>query len=356
MTVLDEESRLRTREEVVRALIEYGTRVGVGGKLPRHTELTGLLGASERTVREALNQLQLEGRLIRRKGVGTFVADISPAPVKPLSQAIVAVSRPDRSFFDQCVSGLCRYGEEQQFSVLCKPVTHIEASISQLNQLFEGDPLGFVVFGYGLRDIAYGLSEMGARVVLLGVPPRHEIPQIACIHNDHKLGGFLVANHLIELGHRRIASWAPLEGRDIRRSLRWTGYERSIREAQSRGVDVEWSSLGAESVCEALLSPDGPTALVAWNDYEAAHLYSLLREKSIRVPDDVSVVGYDDLPEGELVYPPLTTVRHGMEWQVELAADLILSSDPVPRMVGVIAPELVVRSSCGPPRPAAARF
>lgn len=87
------------------------------------------------------------------------------------------------------------------------------------------------------------------------------------------------------------------------------------------------------------------TAVFCSNDRVALGLYHALRRRGVRVPDEVSVVGFDDLPWGEYLAPPLTTVRQPGREMGRLAARLLLGeADDAP-----VSPELVVRASVGPP-------
>ena len=101
-----------------------------------------------------------------------------------------------------------------------------------------------------------------------------------------------------------------------------------------------------------LARPDRPTAIITGNDLQALGVYQAAREVHLRIPDDLSVVGFDDLPLTRWVSPPLTTVRQPLVEMAEAAAELVLGlarGDEPPRSRVELATELVVRESTAPP-------
>jgi LacI family xylobiose transport system transcriptional regulator len=96
---------------------------------------------------------------------------------------------------------------------------------------------------------------------------------------------------------------------------------------------------------------DPPTAIFAGNDFEAMGVYEAARRHGLRIPDDLSVVGFDDLPMSAWVAPPLTTVAQPLAQMAALAAQMVLQ--PAPDETGnrvELATSLVIRSSTAPPR------
>jgi DNA-binding LacI/PurR family transcriptional regulator len=316
------------------------------------------LNASERAVREALGVLQREGWINRKNGVGTFVAESGGLVTRSASPTIIGIARSDASFFDRCIEVMYRRCDEAGLSLLCQPVLD-ESDGIRIMPSIANEVLGYVVFGYRLVSIARQLQKEGAKVVVIGAPGIDDFPDVPIIYNDHEHGGFLATNHLLELGHERVAF--SLQGvLNLTAQRRWLGHRRAIDEARRRGqrvVDsvievaetVRWESDPA-SVCAFLQGPDAPTGIVMWNDYEAAKLLGTLTKAGIRVPDDVSLIGYDALPEVSLLSPPLTTVDHSIAYQVRTSVDLLLRPTPLPSTYTVVVvPSLLVRQSTSAP-------
>jgi LacI family transcriptional regulator len=177
------------------------------------------------------------------------------------------------------------------------------------------------------------------------------------IDSDNVGGARAACRHLIDLGHRRIAH---IRGRSDLASaqLRESGYRESLTEA---GIPFDptlvrdgayQSALTAEAARELLTRPDRPTAVFAANDQSALGVIRVAQELGLRVPEDVSVVGFDDIPEAGTSTPPLTTVAqplHDLGEQALLMLIERLDGHEFPRSDVHLPAELVVRASTAPP-------
>lgn len=159
--------------------------------------------------------------------------------------------------------------------------------------------------------------------------------------------------HLVDLGHKRIAVIAGPEGHR-------SGTERLhgfIGALQSRGLDVppQFIAQGAYTfesgiqAGETLLSQHPrPTAIFASNDEMAAGIYQVAHRLGLSVPQDLSVVGFDDNPIASRLWPPLTTIRLPIPLMARLAATPLIS--PIPKQdAALVEPKLVVRNSTHTP-------
>lgn len=170
-------------------------------------------------------------------------------------------------------------------------------------------------------------------------------------------GGYTATEYLINLGHRRIGTiTGPLALRTSRARL--AGY----REAQeSAGIHVNPELIvegdyllgdGYQQAHALLDLPDPPTAIFAGNDVQAAGVYRALYERNIKIPDQMSVIGFDDLMFSSQMSPPLTTIRQPLVEIGRMATTLLLHSldgDPLPATHVELSTTLVVRESCAPP-------
>lgn len=159
---------------------------------------------------------------------------------------------------------------------------------------------------------------------------------------DNALGVTLALDHLIAAGHRHIAHITGVR-RDGR--VRRQAFEDTLRAAGLEPLVIVSDSLesGGLKAAETLLAHPEVTAVFCSNDRIALGLYHALHAQSVRIPDDISVVGFDDLPWGEYLAPPLTTVRQPGREIGRLAARLLLG-DASPE-TSPVKPELVVRAS-----------
>ena len=172
----------------------------------------------------------------------------------------------------------------------------------------------------------------------------------------------VVAQHLLELGHTRMAYLSSGESFNEPEQARWHGFQEVLADTGiplDACVRVEVGStceagglLGAERILQ--LSPC-PTAVFAAGDRLAVGLIHALRQLGVQVPGDVAVVGYDDNPGSDYLEVPLTTVSYPKYEMGSLAAQMIfdrIEGRGVKRIEHVrLEPELVVRQSCGRPHP-----
>ena len=191
------------------------------------------------------------------------------------------------------------------------------------------------------------------------VDPRGEQdPSVTTVGATNWAGGLAATRHLIELGHRRIG---VISGRpDLLCSrARMDGY-RSAMEAAGLSLAPElmqWGDFGVDGgfrEATAMLSlPDRPTAIFAGNDLQAMGVLEAARVLHLRVPDGLSVVGFDDLPLARWTSPPLTTVRQPLAEMATTAVGLLLAQEPGERPEArsiELATTLVPRETTAPCR------
>lgn len=167
-------------------------------------------------------------------------------------------------------------------------------------------------------------------------------------------GAFEATQYLIELGHERIAF---ITGATHTSSAfeRQNGYRAALEEA-GIAFDPELVGQGtflrpdAYQATEALLDlPDPPTAIFAANDVSAFGVIDAVRNRGLRIPDDISVIGFDDIPEASTTRPALTTVRQPLTEMGSVAAEMLLEyieNPDLPTRRVVLQTELIFRESC----------
>jgi LacI family transcriptional regulator len=172
-------------------------------------------------------------------------------------------------------------------------------------------------------------------------------------------GGLIAARHLLELGHRRIGVIAGPEDLLCSRA-RLAGFSSAHDEA---GIVMDpalvrhgnfYLDAGYEHGMELLQLPDPPTAVFAGSDAQAMGVLRAARKLGLHLPDDLSVVGYDNLPVAAWLEPALTTVHQPLHDMAGTATRLLLdlaSGAEVPMSRIDLGTELVIRESTAPPRP-----
>jgi LacI family transcriptional regulator len=204
------------------------------------------------------------------------------------------------------------------------------------------------------------LEEAGAgETPLVLVNRSFEDGSVAAVTVDDREGTRLAVEHVAMLGHRRIGHLAGPQNVSTGHR-RYLGFLEAMRTA---GLEVPDGSVsfttalteaeGARACAELLARQPGVTAVVAGNDRLAIGCYDALAARGLGCPEDVSVVGFNDMPFIDRLRPPLTSVRVPQREIGTVAADLLLQqlADPgQPAREILLEPSLVIRASTGPPR------
>lgn len=201
------------------------------------------------------------------------------------------------------------------------------------------------------------LEQAGVALVVID-PVDLPDSDLASVGATNWAGGLAATEHLLSLGHRRIAAiGGPREM--LCTQARLDGYRAALERAGVpldprliRYADFRYE--GAFEQSQALLAlDDAPTAIFAGSDQQAMGTYEAGRQAGLRIPEDLSVVGFDDLPLCDWLSPPLTTVRQPLEEMGRVAARTLfqlLDGEPLVSPRVELATELRVRLSAAPPR------
>ena len=345
-----------------------GLRAGkfpVGGVIPSETELMQQFGASRFTVRQALAELVNEGWLRREKGRGTFFCP--PADRKGTSQHTIALLSPTIStyIFPEIVRGIDEVAREAGYQLILANSNHHFREEGRALQRFKENGVSGVIVEPTMSALPnpnlehFGsLRDAGVPLVFLDSTfPDLDVPAILLRDRE---GGLLATKYLLDLGHRRIGMiykkvHQPAVNRfqGYRQALLETGLEvdpllvRSFQEPEPR------MPVGYIHTKELLdLGPQRPTAIFYYNDETAIDGYRAIWEAGLTVPDDISVVGFDDSVLAQLQPIRLTSMTHPKQEAGRLAAHLLLAqimgteAGRSEARVYSFQPELIVRNSC----------
>ncbi len=265
----------------------------------------------------------------------------------------------DSPFAGAAVSGIERAAREHGIGMVVAGAeeSHLPAP-EWIDGVLRRQPLGVILVAALLpeKDLAR-LRSRAIPIVMMDPygAPTTEAPSIGSADWN---GGFLATQHLIALGHKRIAIITGPETM-MASTARLSGYRAAL---DSAGIPLrrDYIRPGAfhrdDGVAEGrdlLSGAEPPTAIFASSDLQALGVYEAARSLGLRIPDDVSVVGYDDLPIAQWVGPPLTTVRVPLSEMAEQAMHLVtrLRDEPELAFSRVdMATSLVVRESSASPR------
>lgn len=188
---------------------------------------------------------------------------------------------------------------------------------------------------------------------------------------DDRGGAYLAAQHLLALGHRRLAVVAmelsgkggggPVDAERLRQvdyrfaQDRMAGYaaalaERALALEAMPILEVPYCDGARDRIAAMLAASPDVTAVLAMSDVLAVEVYAAARARGLRVPEDLSVVGFDDVPEAARQDPPLTTVAQPIREKGRRAARLVLEPEAAAQGAVLLPVQLVVRGSTAPPR------
>jgi LacI family transcriptional regulator len=243
-------------------------------------------------------------------------------------------------------------------AVLCPTQHEHDREVTLLDRLMHGTTDGAILLlPSESSDELKALQQRGYPFVV--VDPRTQLDEgIPVVSAAHASGAKAATQHLLSLGHRRIAAitgphdWMASEER-------LNGYHAALAAAGIgpapalvRESDFEIEA-GYAAACKLLDLPERPTAIFAFNDNVAVGTLRAAHERGVRVPDDLSVVGFDDSEQAPIVTPALTTVRQPLAEMGRMAVSLLsrlLDSQRLEALRVELATKLVIRDSTAPPR------
>jgi GntR family transcriptional regulator, arabinose operon transcriptional repressor len=366
MTAKRQESRSPKYRQVLAALrrdIQAG-HWKTGDRLPSEADLVKKFGASRITVGRAVRELQLAGLVERRAGSGTFVKVAAPA--SGLSFGLLIPDLGETEIFEPICQGMMSSPLAREHALIWGSLNGGGASKDlrawQLcRQYIDRRVSGIFFAPLELaptkddvnRRIASALDEAGIPVVLLDrtVLPYPERGRHDLVGIDNRRAGYVITEHLVRLAARRIA-FVALPHAAATVDAREAGYREAL---YASGVAIERAMIhrldpADEEAVEHFIHAARPDAIVCANDRTAGRLMHTLLRRGHRIPDDIRLVGIDDVEYAGLLPVPLTTLRQPTK-QIGDAAlgamlDRVARPDLPPRDI-LLQCDLILRQSCG---------
>jgi LacI family transcriptional regulator len=299
---------------------------------------------------------ELVQRVIRKRGYrSNRNAQTLPAGRTGLVGVLVPLVHPE--YFSTILSGVAEALYDQDMRLILSPTDHLyDREVSLLERLTHGATDGALIVLPEEEgpDLEHLLVEGFPFVV---VDPRTRLAErIPTVSAAHAAGADQAMRHLLELGHRRIGvitgipDWVASE-------RRLQGYHAGLAGASIPPdpeliVAGDWEIGGGMAAAERLLSlPEPPTAIFAFNDNMAVGAIRVARARGLRVPEELSVVGFDDVEFATVVAPGLTTIRQPLAELGRMGVDRLvrlLQGRRLEAMNVELGTRLVVRESTAP--------
>jgi DNA-binding LacI/PurR family transcriptional regulator len=343
----------------LRAKIESG-EWGPGARVPSEIEIAKQYGISRGTVRQAMVRLHSDGLLERAPGKGTYVANRAPV----VNMLIGVVLPYERDMFAlEILVGSEKAARQEGYHVIFSQ-THDDLQIQRRDVQLMRDKgvAGLVIFPATDTPYDETIARLHAERFPVVLVDRY-FPSIATdyVVVDNFDGGYQATRHLIELGHKRIGFLTPgsLETTSIRD--RFAGYRQALADHQlvyDEALFYLYQGLmktdkRLATLRSILQREDRPSAFFAVTDLLALRLLEAAQLERLEVPDDLSIVGFDDIQQASLISVPLTTIAQphieiGIR-AVEILIERIRGTLTAPAQI-VLPTRLVVRLSSGKAR------
>jgi GntR family transcriptional regulator, arabinose operon transcriptional repressor len=338
----------------------------VGNRIPTEFELSSTFGVSRGTVRQALSLLEKEGLIYRVQGLGTFLnAKETPAiPINSERRIGLIVPYAQDQLSLNILVGVESAAKKRGYQVV---FSHSNENLQQekedIARLRADRAAGVILFPVSNCEIDENIEELYTQEFPFVLVDRY-FPRLDCSYvvSDNLSGGYRATEHLIILGYTQIAFLYHIDA-DFRTTSvrdRFLGYQKALAEYniefnESYVQPLASPSLinGEDSLAEYidfLNLPDRPQATFAVNDNTAINLIIAAFRLGLRIPDDLAVVGFDNLGISTQVQVPLTTIHVHRTEMGEKAADLLIDwiEGRIAQPEHIILPtELIIRESCG---------
>jgi len=344
--------------QILRTEIRQG-RFPPGSRIPSERDLAERYGISRASVREAITELIEAGILFRTVGKGTFVASELPQPPKPavtkhhgISFAInEGVFNFVQTGYNRILAGVESVCREAGFRL------YLESFGEGRSKLDEGSlPAGCVVVGGISRHVLDRFRETSTPYVLVDLLMAEDPSDHLAVRIDYASGTRAAMDYLHSLGHREFGFIGFPNSERYRtywQALREYGIAYDPRHVEFlSGLELQPGMVAGFDAMQRLLAQGSlPKALLVVNDFVALGVMEQLKMSGHRIPQDISVVGFDDL--GLKTVPPLTTVRVDLQLVGRLAAQALfrkMNGEQPENNEAVVPVELVARESTAPPR------
>ncbi len=327
-----------------------------GSSIPSEKELCAEFDVARGTIRQALASLEAEGYLSREQGRGTFVQwQKSLANMRRSQRLAFVVPYVRDSSVPTILVGFQQVAEQANYSVI---FSHVNNDIQQqervIQKLVDEDIAGIALYPINSEYIPVVERLQQAHFPLVLIDRYLRTLSTDYVMTDHFGGAIRGTHYLYSLGHTRVGfvTWLSPAVSMEHRLLGYTQavIERGYAPEESMICRVEgYPVVDRKPLLKYLSEPNRPTALLAANDQIAIAVYRAATSLGLSIPDDLSVLGFDDLDVSAHLDPPLSTIAQPFEQIGRTAAELLLrrlsGEHGSPEQLA-LQPSLVLRGSC----------
>jgi len=335
-----------------------------GARLPSEAELVRRFGASRMTVLKAIKELQALDLVHRRVGSGTYVSNHSSAGSRIFGLLIAELGQTE--IFEAICRGMMMLPKARQHSLLWGHSVSTDGQSAEVAEALCHQYIAQKVSGVFFAPIEYSNSRHETNHKIAAALDRAKIPIVLLdrclapyprrskydlVGIDNHRAGYLAAEHLLKAGAKRIIFFARRQSAPTV-DARISGYREALAAAgKTIGPPlVRMGEADDSAFVESILKRDRPDAFLCANDLTAGHLMHTLIALGKEIPEDIRMVGVDDVRYARLLPVPLTTIHQPCQDLGKTAISVMLERIANPDMPArdvLLGCELVVRKSCG---------
>ena len=334
------------------------------GKQPTMKDVAKLAGVTQATVSYVVNKTaSVSPEVVSRvqnaiKELGYVTNELAKGLKKSKSNVIgVMIPDIDAGYYSEIVKGAEKNLRKNGYmTFLCNTFYERELENKYLSTLIQYNVAGIII-GYGFVDVNAYTTILNLNIPVVAIDDRPEVEgkTIFSFENNNICGGRLAVEHLYNIGAKRICfASEPLFNKAL--SMRFEGYKAAmqqygytvneelifIEEKQSNKIEMGYS-LGAKILLNRNID-----AVFASSDDLAIGIIKRLKEHDVEIPNDIAIIGYDDVALSRLINPSLTTISQPKYKMAEEAADLLvklMKGEDVDKKEYLLEPSLVIRES-----------
>ncbi len=342
------------KSEINSGVLKVGDQVGSQNELAQKYKVSLI------TVKKALSELIKEGILFSRVGKGTYIAR-RHAQTKSISAKTFGLVLQDLKspFFSLIAQEAEAHAFDEGYNILLTNVSgKVEKEEGQIRHFRDIGVSGLLIASmshkYFANQTIRQLHNEGFPYVMVSY--NHD-PDIYFVGTDHEYGGYIATDHLIKQGYENIG-FINGEIGNVVGQLRYEGFRRCMQDNGLKTRDEyimhlplggEWNDFksGYQLGKEFVTKLKRPEAMFIYNDLSALGFLRALLEHGVQVPEEVALVGFDDIDRASYARVPLTTVRQPIKDIASIAIDVLIkrkTGEDVPVRT-ILKPELVVRQS-----------
>ena len=328
-------------------------------KLPTEQEICEMFSVSRHTVRQSITELEKQGYIYRERSKGAFVEKSAKEKVNNRKMIIVITTYISEYIFPFLIKGIDEVLSKNGYDILLLSTNNDkEKEREQLKKLLEYDAVGAIIeptaSALGNTNIEYYEAIDRNNIPYLMINAAYDKKEQSYVAIDDEKGGYTICKYLIDLGHKKIAGLFKED--DVQGIERKNGYLKALEE---NNIEIDSTIIGKFKTFEeefyidgftrSLLSKeDKPTAIFCYNDKVAMNVVKVAKELGVRIPEDLSIVGYDnDETISAAMECGITTISHPKEELGRKAAEmlLLLINGEKEKVSYVFEPEIAIKNS-----------